>query len=149
MFRCRPETVDFALFRLTHSDLLKKLTNTDALIALKLNYYAVFLMFDNRTIAGEFLLQRAQEKLLIELFSDTLNRRNSVRSSVIATDLNGSQHFPSATLLSSNTNDIRASLTSCHSASTTIRSTHPGCEGAREETISKRRRTCSVNYECR
>lgn len=95
MSRRRAETVN--LFRLTHADLLEKLPNTDALIPLKVNYFAVLLMFNNRTIAGEFLLQRAHEKLLIELFSDTLKRNESARSSAIATDLNGSQGFPSAT----------------------------------------------------
>ena len=68
----RLETVHFELFRLTDSDLLEKLTYVDALIALKLNYFAVFLMFDNGAIARELLLECPKKTLLVELFANAL-----------------------------------------------------------------------------
>ena len=69
----RSESVHFELFSLAHADLFEKLTNIGALITLKLNYFSVFLVFDHRSITGEFLLQCANEKFLIELLSDALS----------------------------------------------------------------------------
>lgn len=66
--------MNLQLFRLTDANLAQKLTDIGALVALQLNYFAVLRMLDDRAIAGELLLERAQQALLVELFADALQR---------------------------------------------------------------------------
>ena len=75
----RLETVHFQLFSLTDSNLLEKLTYVDALIALELNYFAIFLMFDDGAVACEFLLECPEKTLLVELFANALEERERDR----------------------------------------------------------------------
>jgi hypothetical protein len=67
------ETVNFQLFSLADSNFAKKLTDMNSLIALELNYFTIFGMFDDRAIAGEFLLECTQKTFLIELVADALD----------------------------------------------------------------------------
>ena len=61
------KAVHFKLIGLGDADLGQKLAHIVALIALHLNDFAIFGMFDDGAIAGEFLLESAYEFLLVKL----------------------------------------------------------------------------------
>ena len=66
--------VHFQLLSLTDADFLEKLTHIGSLVTLKLDDFAVLLMFDNSAITGKFLFKRPQETLFIEFVTDALER---------------------------------------------------------------------------
>lgn len=61
---------------LTHKEIADVLT----LVSLKLNYFPVLLVINNRTVASKALLPRLQNQLKVQIFSQTLNGGNTFAS---------------------------------------------------------------------
>jgi hypothetical protein len=105
------EAVHFDLLGLTHADFFEELANIGTLIALQLNYLAVFLMINDRSITGKFLFQCAKEKFLIEFFANALDEPLIILLSMMnSTYLNRCKSLLSTTLLNTDMDQIRTSL---------------------------------------
>lgn len=65
--------MDLQLIVLGQSDLYQELAYVLALVTLELDYFSIFWMLDDSTIAGKFLLKRLHQFLFIVIISDPLD----------------------------------------------------------------------------
>lgn len=128
------ESVNFELFSLTDADFFEEFTHITSLIALQLNYFAVFLMFNYRTIASKFLFKSTKKTFLIEFFANTLwEEENQMKKKEEwrRLYLDGGERFLSTSLLNTNVDYIGTSLATSTTGRSTIGCTRPGHIGER------------------